>query len=151
MLHTWWGIASPLRRSQAWRHRYGFGKRCVSVIFCTHGEKAPSASVASASMARPWRRSPAWRHRYGLAKSCVNICCTHGEKAPSASTTSGPMARPWRRSPAWRHRVWLRWMLCWYSMLHTWWGKSTLGLYDLGPNGEAMERITSMTSQVWLS
>ncbi len=114
--------------------------------------RAPSASTTSGPMARPWRRSPAWRHRYGSAKRCVNmICCTHGEKAPSASPTSGPMARPWRRSPAWRHRqVWLRLMLCWYSMLHTWGGKSTLCLYDLGPNGEAMEKITSMTSQVWL-
>jgi hypothetical protein len=33
-------------------------------------------------------------------------------------------------------------------MLHTWWEKSNISLFDLGPNGEAMKKITSMTSQV---
>jgi hypothetical protein len=36
------------------------------------------------------------------------------------------------------------------NILYTRSEKGTLGLYDLGPNGEAMEKITSMTSQVWL-
>jgi hypothetical protein len=42
-------------------------------------------------------------------------------------------------------QVWIGKKLCKY-MLHTW-GKSPLSLYDLWPNGEAMEKITSMTSQ----
>ncbi len=36
------------------------------------------------------------------------------------------------------------------NILYTRSEKGTLGLYDLGPNGEAMEKITSMTSQVWI-
>jgi hypothetical protein len=36
------------------------------------------------------------------------------------------------------------------NILYTRSEKGTLGLYDLGPTGEAMEKINSITSQVWL-
>ena len=35
-------------------------------------------------------------------------------------------------------------MLCWYGMPYTWWGKSNISLRDLRPDGEAMEKITSI-------